>query len=158
LGHTGAEKTAGTRELENTFVYLLLFSSLLSFFLPTTALPPSLSLHPKIIASPPLFYVKKRPHRNEAHDKEGGQESLPSNLLDLVERVVVRLHAGVVGLLEAHDNRVQHGPRLVDGDDLAGVVEPVALGAEDLDLILFVGSGKRKREREKERRGGVSKS
>lgn len=60
--------------------------------------------------------------------------SLPLDLLDLVERVVVGLHPGVVGLLEAHDDGVEHRARLVDGDDLAGVVEPVALGAEDLDL------------------------
>ena len=51
-------------------------------------------------------------------------------VLNLVERVVVGGDAGVVHL-ETHDDGVAH-TGLVDGDDLAVVVEPVRLGAEDL--------------------------
>ena len=55
------------------------------------------------------------------------------SVLHLVEGVVVGGDAGVVHLLEAHDDGVAHAG-LVDGDHLAVVVEPVRLGAQDLHL------------------------
>ena len=58
------------------------------------------------------------------------------SVLHLVEGVVVGGDAGVVHLLEAHDDGVAHAG-LVDGDDLAVVVEPVRLGAEDLHLRYY---------------------
>ena len=54
-------------------------------------------------------------------------------VLDLIERVVVGRHTRVVDLFETNDDRVAHAG-LVDGDDLAVVVEPVRLRAQNLNL------------------------
>ena len=124
--------------------------SLLSFSSShTPRFPPiSLSIHRIITTTAVLLTKGKASDEKEKRLKTLSLSS--SNLLDLVERVVVGLHAGVVGLLEADDDRVKHGSGLVDGDDLAGVVEPVALGAEDLDLLEKERERERKKEREKE--------
>ena len=71
------------------------------------------------------------------------------SVLHLVEGVVVGGDAGVVHLLEAHDDGVAHAG-LVDGDHLAVVVEPVRLGAQDLHL--------RARSDDKEGRSAVSQN
>ena len=54
-------------------------------------------------------------------------------VLDFVERVVVGGDARVVDLFETNDNRVAH-TGLIHRDDLAVVVEPVGLRAENLNL------------------------
>ena len=57
-------------------------------------------------------------------------------VLDLIERVVVRGNTRVVDLFETNDNRVPHAG-LIDGDDLAVVVEPVRFRAQNLNLRPF---------------------
>ena len=149
MGSHGAEESKKAKKRNSKkrcFIYsscVFFFSSSLLSFHPHTALRPTLSLpssgNHRITTA--VLLKKERPRKERHKKKKVSQKLLSfflfpsfSNLLDLVERVVVGLHAGVVGLLEADDDGVQHGARLVDGDDLAGVVEPVALGAEDLDL------------------------
>lgn len=136
-----AKKNRGIRK-KTLFYQLLLVVSFPSLLCASHLLSP---FHPEIIASPtPLFYLKKKGKKREKEVLK-----LFLNLLDLVERVVVGLHARVVGLFEADDNGVEHGAGLVDRDDLARVVEPVALGAEDLDLSqLLVWESGRREERE----------
>ena len=54
-------------------------------------------------------------------------------VLNLIERVVVGGNTRIVNLFETNDNRVSHAG-LVDGDDLAVIVEPVRLRAQNLNL------------------------
>jgi len=54
-------------------------------------------------------------------------------VLDLIERVVVGGHTRVVDLFKTNDDRVAHAG-LVDGDNLAVIVEPVRLRAQNLNL------------------------
>ena len=61
------------------------------------------------------------------------------HLLNLVQGVVVCGHTSVVDLLEADNNRVADAG-LVDGHNLAGVLEPVGLGPQDLHLGAALGA------------------
>ena len=54
-------------------------------------------------------------------------------VLNLIERVVVGGNTRIVNLFETNDDRVSHAG-LVDGDDLAIIVEPVRLRAQNLNL------------------------
>ena len=54
-------------------------------------------------------------------------------VLNLIERVVVGGNTRIVNLFETNDDRVSHAG-LVDGDDLAVIVEPVRLRAQNLNL------------------------
>lgn len=152
LGHTRGKKETRRKQKKALF-YLPLHSLSVSLFQPAR-LPPdlSLSLSSSLRRKSPLFYLKEG-EKGKAKKRNFFKPSFLSNLLDLVERVVVGLHAGIVGLLEADDDGVQHGAGLVNGNDLAGVVEPVALGAENLNLLeefFFVRNRKKRRKKVRE--------
>lgn len=54
-------------------------------------------------------------------------------LFNFVQGVVVCADTGIVDLFKANDDGVADAA-LVNGDDLAGLTEPVRFGAEDADL------------------------
>ena len=66
---------------------------------------------------------------------DGSARASPINrsVLNLIERVVVGGNTRIVNLFETNDDRVSHAG-LVDGDDLAVIVEPVRLRAQNLNL------------------------
>ena len=72
------------------------------------------------------------PSRGAPRSRSRAQASIRL-VLDFVERVVVGGDARVVDLFETNDNRVAH-TGLIHRDDLAVVVEPVGLRAENLNL------------------------
>ena len=72
--------------------------------------------------------TRARPGRRSAR-----ASPINRSVLNLIERVVVGGNTRIVNLFETNDDRVSHAG-LVDGDDLAVIVEPVRLRAQNLNL------------------------